>query len=377
MILWGIFLVYFAYCGYIRFFGNKFTLKFAKTPKNLEIIEKSGLTNKNVFKAHFFFPSAFLQTFLSSFDTRKLSFQKPIELKALQYRIPDAETTVDFVYFLNENTKNSQEKQNKKFLMILPGLTGSINDAYIRELCQEAIKNDFRPIVFNNRWLGKPVKLPKIGPLNFIDDLHKTFDFITSMYNIHEIYAIGISYGSNLLCKYLGTLGKDSKVLKGAVSIGNPFNMYRNSKLIGRFWNIILCKILQKALFLRRKYYLKTNRKSFNFSQIEDALKAKSFIDFDENFTRRMLGFKSTQEYYKKFSCIYDLKSISIPLLCLQSKDDPISHFEVTPIHESDKNNNLFFYATERGGHIGWVEGILRFKVFYPKPCIQFLKSLY
>lgn len=376
LILWSFLIVYLVYCGYSRFFGNKFTLSYAKTPRNFEIIEKLGFAKRNVFKAHFFFPSAFFQTFISSFDTRKLSFQKPIELKSLQFRIPNAETTIDFVYFLKENSNNSEEIQNKKFLMILPGLTGNINDAYIRELCQEAIKNDLQPIVFNNRWLGKPVKLPKIGPLNFLDDLHKTIEFITSKYKIQEIYIIGISYGSNLLCKYLGTLGKDSKLIKGAVSIGNPFNMYRNSKLINGFWNRILCRILQKALVLRKKYYLKTNRKSYNFSQIEEALKANNFIDFDENFTRRMLGFKSTQEYYKKFSCIYDLKNISIPILCLQSKDDPISHFEVTPMHESDKNSNLFFYATEKGGHIGWVEGIFRFKVFYPKLCIQFLKSL-
>ena len=363
---------YLIYCIYCRVFRNKCTLTFHPTPQNLLLVKKSNLQTLNLFKAHFFFPSAFFQTFLSSFDMRIWSFQKPIELKAIHYRVPEAETSIDFVYYQSED----QNEENKKFLLILPGLTGSIEAAYIRELCDEALKNGFRPIVLNSRWLSKPIKLPKQGPINFIDDLKKTIEYIVQRNKSNEIYAIGISYGSNILCKYLGTIGQHSDIIKGAVSIGNPFNMYQNKSAINRFWNYILCKILQKALVTRKTSFKKTKKKAFESVSVDEALKATSFIDFDEYFTRRMLGYNSTDEYYKGFGCVSDIKNIKVPLLCLQTQDDPISHYEMIPFNESHKNHNLIFYTTERGGHIGWVEGFFNFKVYYPKPCLAFLKNI-
>jgi len=300
---------------------------------------------------------------------RSLSLQSPIELLSVKYHVPLAETTIDFIYFPTED----QNEENKKFLLIIPGLTGSINEAYIRELCEEALKNGFRPIVLTNRWLAKPLKLPKTGPINFTDDLKITIDYIVERYQIKEIYGIGISYGSNMLCKFLGTVGMNSGVFKGAVSIGNPFDMDKNKDIINRFWNLILCKILQKALKEREKIF---GKKKFNLIDINEALKGNNFINFDEFFTRRMLGYSSVNEYYQKISCVNDLKNIAVPLLFLQSKDDPICHHEVIPFIEAEKNRNLIFYTTERGGHIGWIEEVFSLKVFYPKPCIQFLKSV-
>lgn len=366
--------IYLTFCLYVRIFSNRNWLFFSQTPKTQEIVRKSQLSSFS-YKANFLFPIPFFQTFGSSFDIRKLSFQKSIELKAIQYRVPLAETSLDLIYFPSED-ENSEAADNKKFLMIIPGLTGSIQDSYIRELCSEALKNDFRPIVLNSRWLAKPVKLPKNGPIDFISDVDKTVNYIIKTFNAKELYGIGISYGSNILCKYLGTIGRNAEVFKGAVSIGNPFNMYRNKNLISRFWNLLLCRILQKALIERKKSFRKTKKPCFNFVEVEEALQANNFIVFDEFFTRRMLGYRSTDEYYKKFSCVGDLKNIKVPLLCLQSKDDPISKYEVIPFHESQKNDNLIFLTTERGGHIAWVEGVLRMSVFFPKPCIKFLKSL-
>jgi len=364
--------IYLSFCFYLRIFRNKDILFYSPTPKVLEILQKSQLQNFS-FKAHFFLPTTFLQTLCSSFDARRLSLQKAIELKAIQFRVPEAETSLDFVYFPWEDPN---AEMTKKCLMIIPGLTGSIKDAYIRELCNEALNKDFRPIVLNSRWLAQPVKLPKRGPINFIEDVNKTVNYITEKFKVKQMYGIGISYGSNMLCKYLGTVGRNSDIFKGAVSIGNPFNMYQNARLINRFWNFLLCRILQKALIARKKLFTKTKKASFQFVEVEEALKVTNFMEFDEYFTRRILGFQSLEEYYKRFSCIYDLKNIKVPLLCLQSKDDPISHYAVTPFHESKKNDNLIFYTTEAGGHIGWIEGFFKLKVFYPKPCIQFLSSL-
>lgn len=345
------------------------------TPRNKELIAKSELnTFKNLFKAHLFFPTAFFQTFISSIDTRRLSFKKPIELQAINFRVPGAETSLDFIYFPSENININEEKI--KSLLIIPGLTGSFKDTYIRELSNEALHNGFRPMILNNRWLTKPVKLPEIGPINFIEDLTKTVEYLVKTHKIKELYGIGISYGSNMLCKYLGTVDKKSNIFKGAVSIGNPFNMYRNKSTINKFWNLLLCKILQKALNERKESFKNTKKNSFNFVDVEEALKQNNFIQFDEYFTRRVLGYNSTDEYYKKSSCVNDLKNIAIPLLCLQSIDDPISHHTITPIHESQKNPNLFFYSTDKGGHIGWIEGVFSFSVFFPRPCIQFLKNI-
>lgn len=63
------------------------------------------------------------------------------------------------------------------------------------------------------------------------------------------IYAVGFSLGSNLLCKYLSVVKKETKI-KYAISVSNPFDLYNLSNVIET-----------ESTYLMRKFYPLYNKK--------------------------------------------------------------------------------------------------------------------
>lgn len=57
------------------------------------------------------------------------------------------------------------------------------------------------------------------------------------------------------------------------------------------------------------------------------------------------------------------------------SKDDPIVSYSSMPLDSINGNPNITLNATEKGAHLCWFEGI-KPKRWYPKPVLQFLKTL-
>lgn len=56
----------------------------------------------------------------------------------------------------------------------------------------------------------------------------------------------------------------------------------------------------------------------------ENAMNSRNTYEFDEYFTRRINKFKDVDELYDFISCKGHVPEIKIPVLCIQSKDDPI-----------------------------------------------------
>jgi predicted alpha/beta-fold hydrolase len=62
----------------------------------------------------------------------------------------------------------------------------------------------------------------------------------------------------------------------------------------------------------------------------------------------------------------------------LNSLDDPISHFQSIPFDVSKLNKNIVLAVTEKGGHLGFSEGIFPFfnTSWSERVSIHFLKSV-
>lgn len=54
-------------------------------------------------------------------------------------------------------------------------------------------------------------------------------------------------------------------------------------------------------------------------------LQAKTIREFDKQFTSVMFGYPTIEDYYEDASPYHKLKSVGIPLLCLNSVDDVFS----------------------------------------------------
>ncbi len=80
--------------------------------------------------------------------------------------------------------------------------------------------------------------------------------------------------------------------------------------------------------------------------------------EYDERFTRRASGYDSVESYYREGSSAHYLSSIKIPLLCIQSLDDPICPASNIPQSSVFRNSpNLILATTDTGGHLAFFEG--------------------
>jgi len=187
------------------------------------------------------------------------------------------------------------------------------------------------------------------------------------------MYALGISIGGNVLMSYVGEMG-DKCELKALVTIANPFDLEKCSEMITRWHKWLYHQNMLngfKKNFLRNKEQLLKNN-NFDLDKVE---KSANIEEFDANFTIKVHGFPTTQEYYKYASCKKCIHEVKIPTLCIHSRDDPVVHNSIIPIEELKRNENIILVETQRGGHIDWfTTRYARRWVFWP--AIEFMLAV-
>lgn len=169
--------------------------------------------------------------------------------------------SIDWQFHANvdyENwVQNFDKKTKYKVIIILPGLGGSSNNGYIRFLSNYLVQTDDTYIcgILNPRGSGfTELKTDRVQTLTKTSDWDDAFKFIEN--NLKEmgldynLYAIGMSIGSNILINYLGTYQTN---LKAALTLNNPWdvnlaiNMMRKSVV-----ESFLTKSLSDAFLLRK-----------------------------------------------------------------------------------------------------------------------------
>ena len=72
-----------------------------------------------------------------------------------------------------------------------------------------------------------------------------------------------------------------------------------------------------------------------------------------------MSRYPSVEAYYKDASSSQRVGDVSIPLLVLSARDDPLAFIEALPTEKLVANPNCLTAITSGGGHIGWtgIEG--------------------
>lgn len=109
---------------------------------------------------------------------------------------------------------------------------------------------------------------------------------------------------------------------------------------------------------------------------LEEALEATRSFEFDKILTVKVFGYDHPEQYYREMSCVPNLHTISVPVLCLSALDDPVITQECIPYEEFKNNENLILGVTRCGGHIGWFSGFWNPRRWYVNPCMEFLNQL-
>ena len=266
---------------------------------------------------------------------------------------------------------------NGPILIILPGLTGSINDAYVINLADKAIKEGFNVCIYQMRLLNENVKLPEKKYLFLMDDLDLTIDEINKKFNNErQIFAVGFSYGANQIVRYLGEYNYLNKKISGAVSISNPYEMIITSRVgKDKLYDRMLLMFCQEVFIKTRKSLEKDIKLNLNCDLIQNT---NSLYVFDTEYTAKIFGFDNASDYYRNVGCAKFIKNINVPLLCINSLDDQVTVKYSIPYDSIQQNNYVVLLTTSHGTHSCFLKdsGFLNVKQWVPNPSIEFLNAI-
>ncbi|TCD67041.1 hypothetical protein EIP91_000603 [Steccherinum ochraceum] len=208
------------------------------------------------------------------------------------------------------------------------------------------------------------------------------------MFPRSKVFGLGFSLGANIIAKYVGEEGTQCP-LHGVVVLANPWDFKRGSEHIekGSFANrngyrYVMGGALQTLYKLHRKVFLSSAPGSFSITHndLQSALKHKkvSLKQFDELVTAPIFGYRTATHYYTEISSSKVVDDISVPLLALNARDDPMVADLTLPIAQVRKNPHIVLAVTPGGGHMGWFEQRQDGTIgrWYPKPVKEFFSAL-
>jgi predicted alpha/beta-fold hydrolase len=215
---------------------------------------------------------------------------------------------------------------------------------------------------------GKPNKLNRSYHSGETEDLSSVIAHAEKSSGKPVYAAIGYSLGGNVLLKWLGEQGEQSKI-QHAVAVSVPYILSDAAKRMNQgvsknYQNYLLTKLRQSY---QQKYQHRASPLNVDIDQLKD------FASFDDQVTAPLHGFKDSEEYYRLSSSRQYLKHITTPTLLIHSKDDPFM-FTTTIPNENDLSPSITLEVANSGGHVGFISGTIKPQRWLEQRIIKFIQ---
>lgn len=278
-------------------------------------------------------------------------------------------STVIFDIF--QSTAEEKSKITDDFtIIVVPGIANDSNASYIQSFCEYSTSLGYRVVVLNH--LGVlPVKLTskRIFTYGSTCELRAIVNFVASNYPDTNLIGVGFSMGANILVKYLGENIDQPRKFLCAVSICQGYDILKACPALEewdglrRVYNWLITQRV-KQMMKRHLKELFSGGKSTGSEQLfqrNKVLMATSLKEIDENFVREMAGYQTVTDYYSDNSSSRYINNVDIPMLLLNSKDDPL--IPPDQLLDTPKNyvkrpgSQSLFVLSQFGGHLAFYEG--------------------
>lgn len=257
--------------------------------------------------------------------------------------------------FLLVDLHLAEDGSRRPLVVALHGLEGHSRRAYQLGLYRELALHGIDSVGVNFRGCGgAPNLTPRAYHSGETGDLALVLARLSERFPDRPLAAVGVSLGGNVLLKYLAETGDRARV-DAAVAISVPYDLDAGARL------------LEETLMGRRytRYFLDSLRAKVRAKRrlleplvdVEAALSARTIRRFDHLLTAPVHGFDSAEHYYADSSSGPRVGRIRTPTLLVHALDDPFLPAEHVPVSAAHENPHVRTVFTDRGGHVGFVEG--------------------
>jgi predicted alpha/beta-fold hydrolase len=239
-------------------------------------------------------------------------------------------------------------------IILLHGLEGSSEAAYMLSLAGKAFRAGFNAVRLNMRNCGGTEHLtPTLYNSGMTGDIGAVVRELIERDRLPRIFLAGVSMGGNMVLRYAGEL-KDGapRELVGVCAISPAIDLAACAEAIAWRSNWIYQQSFVRSLHrhIRRKQKLYPH-----LYDTRNLRLVRTVRDFDERYTATHGGYRNADEYYARASSLPVIKDICRPALIIHAQDDPFIPFASFRHSSLSENPYVILIATPRGGHVGFL----------------------
>lgn len=241
-------------------------------------------------------------------------------------------------------------------LVIFHGLEGSSRSHYAQSIAQYFRARGWITVIAHFRGCsGFPNRMARAYFSGDSADIGFILDTVRQRVPQGRWHAVGVSLGGNAMLKYLGEQEKEVAWLQAAAAVSVPLDLVACGQKLSETWS-------GRHLYCR--HFLRTMRpkvldKARRFPGTIDALRlgqARSLREFDDLYTAPMHGYQNALDYWTRASSKPRLKTIALPTLVLNARNDPFVPAPSLP-GSHDCSDHVLLHQPAEGGHAAFVTG--------------------
>jgi predicted alpha/beta-fold hydrolase len=240
-------------------------------------------------------------------------------------------------------------------LVLFHGLEGSARSHYARSTAHACQQAGWRLALPHFRGCsGELNRRPRAYHSGDSDEIDWILRRLHADNDQRPLHAAGISLGGNALLKWAGERGEAAgELATGVAAICAPLDLAACGHHLAHGFNRLYTQHFLSTLKAISGDRLRQHPGLFDESKMRGAI---NLYQFDDAVTGPMHGFAGADDYWRRASAKPWLKSIRIPTLAVNPKNDPFlpARFLPTPAELSPA---IRFESPASGGHVGFVSG--------------------
>ncbi|XP_060784089.1 monoacylglycerol lipase ABHD2 isoform X1 [Neoarius graeffei] len=256
-------------------------------------------------------------------------------------------------------------------MVICPGIGNHSEKHYIRTFVDYSQKQGYRCAVLNHLGALPNIELtsPRMFTYGCTWEFSAMVSYIRRTFPQTSLIVVGFSLGGNIVCKFLGENQANQDKVLCCVSVCQGYCAQRAHETFlqwdqcRRLYNFFMADNMKKIILSHKKSLFGQQSGKLDVGDLKCLYMATSLMQIDDCIMRKFHGHNSLKEFYEKESCVHYIHNVNVPLLMINSSDDPLVHESLLTIPHSlaEQKENVIFVLTQHGGHMGFFEGTMLF----------------
>ncbi len=276
----------------------------------------------------------------------RLIAQRPLKLRRERWETPDGDfIDADFL----------DGPPDAQLLVLFHGLEGNARSHYAISTARACKAIGWRFVMPHFRGCsGELNRRPRAYHSGDSEEIDWILRRLLAVNGGRKLHAAGVSLGGNTLLKWAGERGVAAgELVTGVAAICTPLDLTACGHHLARGFNRVYTRHFLNTLKAVSAARLRQFPGLFDEARMRRAI---NLYEFDDAVTAPMHGFASADEYWDKCSAKPWLKSIAVPTLAVNAKNDPFFPARYLPT-ATDASPRVHLEQPATGGHVGFVSG--------------------